>query len=37
MEEYRNRKVTKEEYPQIAQAMMDVVEVNYDLNKEGIM
>ena len=37
MDEYRQRKVTKDEYPQIAQSMMDIVESNYNNNKVGIL
>lgn len=37
MQEYRDRKVSKDEYPAIAQKMMDVVSDNYNSNKEGIL
>lgn len=37
MDEYYNRKVGKEEYVKIAQNMMDVVEKNYNENKDGVL
>lgn len=37
MNEYYSRKVAKEEYVEIAQKLMNVVEKNYDDNKSGIV
>ena|GEM_PF-5276331 len=37
MTSYYERKIGKEDYAEMAQTMMDAVEVNYEENKDGIL